>query len=108
MNNLYIPRSPMASSCVASAGYAEAFLALDVEYRSGALYRYCFVPRAVYEGLLAAASKGAYLNHYIKGRYPEALLSPAAARPAQMKPSSRRSLWTEPLPLQGHGSGRRS
>jgi hypothetical protein len=43
---------------------------LDLELRSGALYRYFAVPRAVFEGLLAAESKGAYFNLTIKDRFP--------------------------------------
>ena len=36
---------------------------------SGELYRYIDVPPAVYEAFKKAASKGRFLNKYIKDRY---------------------------------------
>jgi hypothetical protein len=39
---------------------------LDLEFRNGACYRYYEVPVAIYEGLLAADSKGAYFNRQIR------------------------------------------
>jgi hypothetical protein len=43
---------------------------LDLEFRSGLVYRYFTVPRAIVEGLHIANSKGAYFNRYIKDRFP--------------------------------------
>jgi hypothetical protein len=42
---------------------------LDLEFRSGAIYRYFAVPPAVVEGLLAAQSKGVYFNTYIRNHF---------------------------------------
>ena len=75
MTNAIIPRSPVESSCIAAVGYAEVVSALDVEFSSGAVYRYVGVRQDVYVALMAAPSKGAYLNRYIKSRYPEVRLS---------------------------------
>ena len=38
-------------------------------FRHGSVYRYLEVPPATYEALLAADSKGPFLNGSIKGRY---------------------------------------
>lgn len=51
----------VVSSVIASMHYANA-RRLDLEFRSGAIYRYDAVPPAVVGGLIAAASKGAYFN----------------------------------------------
>jgi hypothetical protein len=62
-------RIPVQSSLLASIEYS-VHATLDLELRSGARYRYFAVPRAVFEGLLAAESKGAYFNLTIKDRFP--------------------------------------
>lgn len=54
------------SSLLASVGYDERARILDVELRSGHVYRYFDVPRATYDGLLAAESKGQYYNEQIR------------------------------------------
>jgi hypothetical protein len=62
-------RIPVQSSLLASVAYS-VHAALDLEFRSGNLYRYFTVPRAVFEELIAADSKGTYFNLFIKGRFP--------------------------------------
>jgi hypothetical protein len=42
---------------------------LELEFRSGAIYRYFAVPPAVVEGLIAAESKGAYFNRHIRNHF---------------------------------------
>jgi hypothetical protein len=42
---------------------------LDLEFRSGAIYRYFAVPPAVFQGLIAAESKGAYFNRHVRNRF---------------------------------------
>jgi hypothetical protein len=43
---------------------------LDIEFKgSGETYRYFEVPEGEYQGLMTAASKGAYLNSKIKPKY---------------------------------------
>ena len=62
-------RTPLISSLLAAMQYAPQ-ATLDLEFRSGAIYRYFTVPRAVAHGLDVAASKGAYFNRHIKDRFP--------------------------------------
>ncbi len=57
------------SSNVAAIGFDEDSQTLQVEFNSGATYQYFDVPEAVYEGLLAAASVGQFLNQHVKGAY---------------------------------------
>jgi KTSC domain/Transposase DDE domain len=47
-----------------------SYATLELEFRSGAIYRYFAVPQAVVEGLIAAESKGAYFNRNVRSRFP--------------------------------------
>ena len=58
------------SATLAAIGYDNALGILRLEFRSHAVYRYFGVPGAVYEGLLAASSKGKYFNGEIRGHFP--------------------------------------
>jgi len=71
-----VARTPVQSSAVASIGYFEPLSALDVQFRNGGLYRYFGVPRAVFDALSAAASKGTFLNRQIKPWFPCLRLRP--------------------------------
>lgn len=51
-------------------GYAAGDMILEIEFRSGATYRYSGVPSHVYERLMAAESKGRFINANIRDRYP--------------------------------------
>lgn len=62
-------RVPVDSSAVESIGYQEAVQALDVEYEGGKVYRYADVPPRVHRELMAAESKGRFVNTEIKPRY---------------------------------------
>jgi hypothetical protein len=62
-------RIAIVSSLLASMRYSSQ-ATLDLEFRSGLVYRYFTVPRALVEGLHDADSKGAYFNRYIKDRFP--------------------------------------
>jgi predicted nuclease of predicted toxin-antitoxin system len=58
------------SSAISSISYDPKSQTLDVEFRiSGETYRYFEVPEDEYRELLAADSKGAYLNSEIKPKY---------------------------------------
>ena len=59
-------RVPVTSTALKSAGYDDATHVLEVEFVHGGVYRYFLVPRSVYEGLLAAESRGAYYDEYVK------------------------------------------
>ena len=58
-------RMVVVSSLLSSIGYSiEA--TLDLEFRSGAIYRYFAVPQAIFQDLIAAESKGAYFNRHVR------------------------------------------
>ncbi len=49
------------SSMIHAVGYDEKTQTLEVVFNSGRVYQYLEVPKEVYEGLLAADSKGSYM-----------------------------------------------
>ncbi|MBI4902343.1 MAG: KTSC domain-containing protein [Acidobacteria bacterium] len=59
----------VGSTTLASAGHDAKSAILELQFRSGAVYRYYDVPVAVYQRLLEAPSKGVYFNQSIRGRY---------------------------------------
>lgn len=67
-------RIAVQSSLLASIGYS-IHATLDLEFRSGRLYRYFLVPHAVFEELVAAESKGVYFNLHIRNRFPSQRLA---------------------------------
>jgi hypothetical protein len=69
MRRLASPVCCSQSSLLSSIRYS-IDATLELEFRSGAVYRYFTVPRAVCEGLIAAESKGARFNHNVKSRFP--------------------------------------
>jgi lysyl-tRNA synthetase class 2 len=58
------------SSAIVQAQYAQATAELTITFTSGRTYRYDAVPESVYRALLAAPSKGRFLNARIKDVYP--------------------------------------
>jgi hypothetical protein len=62
-------REPVSSSTIAAIGYNEDNAVLEVEFVSGALYRYLGVDLDVYEKLRAARSVGRFFNENIKDAY---------------------------------------
>ena len=58
------------STTLAALAYDDVRGILQLEFRSGAVYKYFGVPRPVYESLLAATSKGRYFNHTIRRAFP--------------------------------------
>lgn len=63
-------RVPVTSTSIASLGYDAATSTLEVEFETGAVYRYFAVPRAVHDALLKAESIGQTFNVVVRGRYP--------------------------------------
>jgi KTSC domain len=61
----------LESSVLAAAQYLEDEQLLDLEFCSGAIYRYFEFPPHQYHELLTADSHGGYFNQYIVGRFPE-------------------------------------
>jgi hypothetical protein len=68
MSHLQAVRTPVQSSLLSSIGYS-IDATLDLEFRSGAIYRYFAVPYTVFQELIAAASKGAYFNRNVRSRF---------------------------------------
>ena len=64
-----IEMKPVNSSNVAKCGYDESKAELHVEFKGG-IYVYHDVPKKVYDGFMAAESKGSFLAQNIKGVYP--------------------------------------
>lgn len=62
-------RLPVESSSLASVGYLIDSQTLEVEFRSGAVYRYFDVPQEIHQGFIAAESKGVFFNRAVKGRF---------------------------------------
>lgn len=61
---------PVDSSMVAAAGYDADLRALVILFNSGKAYQYLEVPPEVYQGFLAASSKGRYLLENVIDYYP--------------------------------------
>jgi len=61
------------SSMLAAIGYDENIQALVVLYNSGRAYQYLEVPPEVFQGLLAARSKGRFMLDHIIDHYPYAV-----------------------------------
>ncbi len=59
----------VASSNIHSIGYEAGILYVRF-ISNGSLYRYYNVPKNVFDGLLAAGSKGSYLHSHIAKVYP--------------------------------------
>ena len=64
-----IQRAAVESSSIASAGYAPASRLLEIEFRSGAIYRYREVPESVFTAFTAARSKGHFFSTQVRGKY---------------------------------------
>ena len=63
-------RIPVRSSNVASVGYDESSSTLEVEFKSGSVYRYFGVPVQHFHALSSGSvSAGHYLNTEIKPHY---------------------------------------
>ena len=62
-------RTPVDSTTLSAAGYADQTSTLELLFRSGELYRYFGVPRRTYWELLHAESKGGYFNEHIRNRF---------------------------------------
>jgi lysyl-tRNA synthetase, class II len=57
------------STVLASITYDQPHQLLLVEFRGGAIYCYFGVPLTVHLGLLAAPSKGAYFNRFVRAQF---------------------------------------
>lgn len=64
----------VASTTLATVAYDDADGVLQLEFRSGAKYRYFDVPVEAHDGLLRASSKGRYFNREIRERFRHVLV----------------------------------
>jgi hypothetical protein len=68
-------RTELNSTSLKGVGYCLQEALLELEFRSGAIYRFGGVPKATYQKLLQATSKGVYFNHHIRNRFPHTKMS---------------------------------
>jgi KTSC domain len=71
-----IARQSVHSRALASVGYSKRLHALEVEFVSGAVYRYSNVPPQVYRDLLSAASKAQFYDTNVRGHFPSVHVKP--------------------------------
>ncbi len=71
-----IARQSVHSRALASVGYSKPLHALEVEFVSGAVYRYSNVPPQVYRDLLSAASKAQFYDTNVRGHFPSVHVKP--------------------------------
>ena len=62
-------RTPVTSTDITSIGYDPQTRTLEIEFRTGAVYRYTEVPPEEHAGLMASPSKGNYHAIHIRGIY---------------------------------------
>jgi hypothetical protein len=59
----------VVSTSLAAVAYDRAGHILQLEFRSGSVYRYFGIPAEVHDGRLQASSKGRYFNREIRERF---------------------------------------
>ena len=64
-----IQRKPVESSVLAAVGYDAGKRLLEIEFHSGAIYRYLEVPEEIHRRLLAAESKGHFFGANIRDKF---------------------------------------
>jgi hypothetical protein len=64
-----VQRTKLNSTSLKSAAYCHEDALLELEFRSGAIYRFRDVPEVDYQKLLGAESKGAHFNRHIRNRF---------------------------------------
>lgn len=73
-------RKSVRSSMMASVGYDSTHSMLEIEFRTGHIYRYFAVPHQVFQALMNAKSKGRFFHEQIDRIYP---VEPIGAAPEQ-------------------------
>lgn len=61
-------RKPVESSNIASAGFCPDRKCIEVEFKNGSVYEYESCDQKLYDDLMAAESKGKFVNANLKGR----------------------------------------
>lgn len=62
-------RRYVSSSNLSSVGYDSNTNTLEIEFNSGAVYRYFDVPEHIYDDLMNAGSHGSFFSQHIKKTY---------------------------------------
>ena len=71
-----IARQSVHSHVLAAVGYSKRLHALEVEFISGAIYRYSDVPPQLYRDFLSAASKAQFYDANVRGHFPSVHVKP--------------------------------
>jgi hypothetical protein len=69
-----ISRQPVESSAIANIGYSKRRHILEIEFLSGAAYRYLDVPATIFRELMSAESKARYYDSNIRRHYRSVLI----------------------------------
>jgi hypothetical protein len=80
-----IPRQSVQSSAIAKIGYSKRRHMLEIEFVSGAVYRYSDVPVAIYRGLMSSESKARFYDSNVRGHYRSVLVRSQQKEPASTK-----------------------
>jgi len=72
-------RVAVTSSNIVSVGYDQATQVLEVEFRSGGIYRYTGVTQEQHQELMAAPSIGSHYHAHIKNKFPAEKVEQEAA-----------------------------
>lgn len=72
----HISRQAVHSHALAAVGYSKRLRALEVEFASGAIYRYKNVPPQIYYDLLSASSKAQFYDANVRGHFPSVHVRP--------------------------------
>lgn len=64
-----ITRQRVESSSIASIGFRQRDKTLEIEFRSGAVYRYRNVPEEIFKEMMDAPSKGRFFSTRIRNKY---------------------------------------
>ncbi|SPF47499.1 conserved hypothetical protein [Candidatus Sulfopaludibacter sp. SbA4] len=76
-------RLDLHSTSLRTVAYQDQRALLELEFRSGAVYRYFGVPAESYQALLRSESKGGYFNSHIRNRFAYAKIYPAGQTPVR-------------------------
>lgn len=63
-------RIPLESSALTAVSFFPESNVLEVEFRNGLTYEYLGVESSLYQQLLSASSKGAFLGRFIRNCFP--------------------------------------
>jgi len=74
-----MPRVDLNSTLLHAVTYQDQCAVLELEFRSGAVYRYFGISPQTFEELLRAESKGGYFNSHIRNRFAYAKVHSAGA-----------------------------